>query len=152
MTDTSTEAVERLAKDCDLARKVMSDCGTFETGQSIMQDAAATLRALSAERDALRADRDQGQRDYCALMERHDAHFVRAEKAEAERDAALARAERAEAVLRRLRHQITEASHPDFLFGALDNVHDMDTGLPDYAAAASRAIRAACGLNGGTDE
>jgi DNA helicase HerA-like ATPase len=51
-TDTSTEAVERLAKDCDLARKVLSDLGTFETGQAIMQDASAALRALAAERDA----------------------------------------------------------------------------------------------------
>lgn len=44
----------------------------------------------------LRADRKQGGLDYCDLMKRHDAHFVawqsaksRAEKAEAERDAAI---------------------------------------------------------------
>lgn len=62
----------------------------------------------------------------------------RAEKAEAERDAALARVEK-------LRHQITEASDPDFIWGALDNVHDAETTLDDYAAAVSRAIRAALG-------
>jgi len=45
----------------------------------------------------------------------------------------------------RLRAAIHEASHPDFLWGALDNVHDAETTLDDYAAAASRAIRAALG-------
>lgn len=53
-----------------------------------------------------------------------------------ERDAALARVDK-------LRHQITEASDPDFIWGALDNVHDAETTLDDYAAAVSRAIRAA---------
>ncbi len=42
-----------------------------------------------------------------------------------------------------LEHDIHEASDPDFLFGAMDNVADMDVTLTDYAAAASRAIRAA---------
>jgi len=42
-----------------------------------------------------------------------------------------------------LRHQIHEASEPDFLFGAMDNVHDMGVTLADVADAASRAIRAA---------
>lgn len=47
--------------------------------------------------EAMRADREQGARDYCDLMDRHDAHFVawqsaktRAEKAEAALDAAYA--------------------------------------------------------------
>ena len=66
---------------------------------------------------------------------------ARAEKAEAERDAALARVER-------LRHQITEASDPDFIWGALDNVHDAETSLDNYAAAASRAIRGAMQIKG----
>lgn len=49
MTDISPEAVERLAKDCDLARKVMSDADNqFKTGQGIFEDAAATLRAQAA--------------------------------------------------------------------------------------------------------
>jgi hypothetical protein len=45
--DLTPEAVERLAADLDLARKVMFDMGTFETGQVICKEAAATLRALS---------------------------------------------------------------------------------------------------------
>lgn len=62
----------------------------------------------------------------------------RAEAAEAENATLRAQVER-------LRHEITEASDPDFLFGAMDNVADMDVGLMQYAEAASRAIRAAIG-------
>ena len=47
----------------------------------------------------------------------------------------------------RLRHEIAEASDPDFLFGAMDNVNDMGVGLEQFAAAASRAIRAALDFN-----
>lgn len=46
-----------------------------------------------------------------------------------------------------LEYAIQEASDPDFLFGAMDNVHDAETTLDDYAAAASRAIRAALGAD-----
>jgi len=42
-----------------------------------------------------------------------------------------------------LLHCATEAAHPDFLECAMDNVHDMDVTLRDYADAASRAILAA---------
>lgn len=37
----------------------------------------------------LKVELAKGAIDYCALMERRDAEFVRAEKAEAERDAAV---------------------------------------------------------------
>jgi hypothetical protein len=43
----------------------------------------------------------------------------------------------------RLRAEIAEATDPDFIWGALDNVHDAETTLDDYAAAVSRAQRAA---------
>ena len=45
----------------------------------------------------------------------------------------------------RLRDAINEATDPDFIWGAMDNVFDMDSELDDLAAAASRAIRAALG-------
>ena len=45
---------------------------------------ANMIQALAAERDAALQERDAGAKDYCALMERHDAEFVRAEKAETE--------------------------------------------------------------------
>ena len=45
---------------------------------------ANMIQALAAERDAAIRDRDAGAKDYCALMERHDAEFVRAENAETE--------------------------------------------------------------------
>ena len=54
---------------------------------------------------------------------------------EAARDAALAQ-------VARLQHLIREASDPDFIWGAMDNVNDMDVGLDKFANAASRAIRA----------
>lgn len=47
------------------------------------------------------------------------------------------------AEIERLRAQIEEATHPDFIWGALDNVHDAETTLDDYADAVSRAQRAA---------
>ncbi|MBA3912163.1 MAG: hypothetical protein C0524_20350 [Rhodobacter sp.] len=56
---------------------------------------------------------------------------------------ALARLEDAEGLVAALRHAITEASDPDFIWGAMDNVHDAETTLDDYAAAVSRAFRAA---------
>ncbi len=43
----------------------------------------------------------------------------------------------------RLRAEIAEATDPEFIWGALDNVHDCDTTMDDYAAAVSRAQRAA---------
>lgn len=52
-----------------------------------------------------------------------------------ERDAALAQ-------VARLHHLIHEASDPDFLWGAMDNVNDMDADITEFANAASRAIRA----------
>ena len=45
--------------------------------------------------------------------------------------------------VRVLEEAMAEASDPDFIWGALDNVHDAETTLDDYAAAVSRAIRAA---------
>ena len=41
-----------------------------------------------------------------------------------------------------LEKALSEVTHPDFIFGALDNVYDMDVSLTEFAAAASRAIRA----------
>ena len=54
---------------------------------------------------------------------------------QAERDAALAQ-------VARLHHLIREASDPDFLWGAMDNVNDMDADITEFAKAASRAIQA----------
>jgi len=53
MTDTSKEAVERLAHDCDLANgafKIISP-----SVQTIFRDCATTLRAIAKENDELRA-------------------------------------------------------------------------------------------------
>jgi hypothetical protein len=115
---------------------------------------AEAAEAKLAERDAeiarLRAQLDSTLKDRALIMDERDAlmeavqanllrpNYVRAEAAEA-------RLARVRAHVDRLRHEITEASDPDFLFGAMDNVADMDVGLMQYAEAASRAIRAAIG-------
>ena len=41
------------------------------------------LEASEHRADKLKADIDAGAKDYCALMDRHDAQFVHAKKAEA---------------------------------------------------------------------
>jgi hypothetical protein len=41
----------------------------------------------------------------------------------------------------RLRAVIADATDPDFIEGAIDNVHDMDVTLRDYAEAVVRAVR-----------
>lgn len=48
-----------------------------------------------------------------------------------------------DAEIARLRGEIIEATDENFIWGAMDNVHDADTTLADYAAAVSRAQRAA---------
>ena len=48
-----------------------------------------------------------------------------------------------DAEIARLRHQINEATDENFIWGAMDNVHDAETTMDDYAAAVSRAQRAA---------
>lgn len=67
------------------------------------------------------------------------AEFVRADlhAAALDREAAL----RAE--VERLRDKIANATHSDFIWGALDNVHDIGVTLDAYADAVSRAQRAA---------
>jgi len=94
-------------------------------------DALAELQRL---REAV-AQSDHGVAEWAEVSQ---TNYQRAKAAEAERDAALARVEK-------MRHQINEATEQDFIWGALDNVHDAETTLDDYAAAVSRAIRAALG-------
>lgn len=56
--DTSRETVERLAKDCHTAMTCLRDVGSFESGQGILKDAADTLRALLARAEKVEAERD----------------------------------------------------------------------------------------------
>ena len=87
--DLTPEAVERLAADLDLARKVMFDMGTFETGQVICKEAAATLRALSARLAALeraavdaQSDAEQWARKCAMADDRAEAAEARLRAAE----------------------------------------------------------------------
>jgi hypothetical protein len=52
VSDTSKEAVERLALDCERAISALQD--DFPTGQAIYKDCAIKLRALQSEVEALR--------------------------------------------------------------------------------------------------
>lgn len=51
------------------------------------KDASTAITALRTRLAEVQEDRDAGAADYCALMERHDAEKVRADRAEAERAA-----------------------------------------------------------------
>ena len=46
MTRPTDDELERVAKDCTTAAQVMRETGTFETGQSILDESAAMLRAM----------------------------------------------------------------------------------------------------------
>ena len=94
--------------------------------QGVLDDLEADLLAALK---AVMAERDDAMRKYGATLHA---------KAATETDNAALRARVAE-----LEYEINEASDPDFLFGAMDNVADMGVGLTEFAEAASRAIRAA---------
>jgi chromosome segregation ATPase len=71
MSDAANiQGVTKLAADCELAAKVMAETGTFETGQAILKEAAATLTALSEQNASLAAqvaeltrERDENAQD-----------------------------------------------------------------------------------------
>lgn len=102
-----------------------------------------SVNAISVKITALRNELYQdgaarAEKAEAALAENEAAAegaFMILAQTQAERDAALAQ-------VARLHHLITEASDPDFIWGAMDNVNDMDVGLDEFANAASRAIRA----------
>lgn len=48
-----------------------------------------------------------------------------------------------DAEIARMRGEFIEATDENFIWGAMDNVHDAETTMDDYAAAVSRAQRAA---------
>ena len=113
---------------------------TFADFELVAETALDALAEVQWLREAVA----QSDHVVAEWAEASQTNYQRAKAAEAERDAALARVEK-------LRHQITEASDPDFIWGALDNVHDAETTLDDYAAAVSRAIRAAIATHTGKD-
>lgn len=95
-----------------------------------------TTDQRGAEIARLRKMLDDVREETVRLNKATDKQYAQTlEKLKAERDAALAQ-------VARLHHLITEASDPDFIWGAMDNVNDMDVGLDEFANAASRAIRA----------
>ena len=78
MTHPTDDELERVAKDCTTAAQVMREAGTFETGQSILDEAAAMLRACKgrvkpayslADLNALSPEQKRSNRD-AAFAER----------------------------------------------------------------------------------
>ena len=141
-------------KDTEQARKALHKaekeyCSNFDKGPVFLwadkgtvfhwaERGAYMLKAdAQAEIARLREERDRFEAALGRACQVGGTTYLveRAEKAEAERDAALAQ-------VARLQHLIREASDPDFIWGAMDNVNDMDVGLDKFANAASRAIRA----------
>jgi hypothetical protein len=70
MTDMIDRA-EKLAADCELAARVMAETGTFETGQAILKDCAAFIRALPPvpAPDAVQAPDWAKSHDLCVRCE-----------------------------------------------------------------------------------
>lgn len=133
--------VEQAAEELDeRGRREQANFGLVRCTQNFYR-ARDIVRALApadglAAVDALRDERDSLRQSLDACIPAVEEAAIKRGQAEAERDAALAQVEK-------LRHQITEASDPDFILGAMDNVNDMDVTLDGFAQAASRAIRAA---------
>ena len=128
MTDTSAEAVERLAK-------LYSDKFGFppDEGTPLQQHTAATLRALVAERDAavekarFAALSDSAIDAIRALLGADgkiafidDAVAAALLRRETERDAALAREKRLLALLRRYRNETPLGHQPHMIAAEVD--------------------------------
>lgn len=116
--DTSTEAVERLLEDVTEGPWAVDNnsyCCDVVTGFEAPDENFVICGDLSVK----------------------DARFIAAARDLVpallkERDEARARVSALE-----------EITDPDFIWGAMDNVHDMDVTMDDYAKAVSRAQRAA---------
>ena len=112
---------------------------TGDWSANTYHDERTVAYILAAEHDRIVAEKDAEIASWGKAWKedgrdaRYFSKMLSAQRIVAEKDAEIAR----------LRHQIHWASEPDFLFGAMDNVHDMGVTLADFADAASRAIRAA---------
>lgn len=115
-----------------------------------LNEADACNRGLVRLNEALQQRAEKAEADRDKWFEGAGAHHVASMREAQRADQNAARAEKAEAALSEsqareamLHRAITEASEPDFIWGAMDNVNDMDADLDEFAKAASRAIRAA---------
>lgn len=84
------DIVEWLRHRADVHLRLQTEGEKAEPWPELFAEAADTIAALRAEVARLTAERDQGARDYCDLMDRHDAHFVAWQSAKARADAAFA--------------------------------------------------------------
>ena len=68
-------------------RDRLDDGPNITFGKPTVYDLVEALEASEHRADKLKSDIDAGAKDYSALMDRHDAQFVRAEKAESDKAA-----------------------------------------------------------------
>ena len=68
-------------------RDRIEDGPNITFGKPTVCDLVEALEASEHRADKLKSDIDAGAKDYSALMDRHDAQFVRAEKAESDKAA-----------------------------------------------------------------
>ena len=68
-------------------RDQLDDGPNITFGKPTVCDLVEALEASEHHADKLKSDIDAGAKDYSALMDRHDAQFVRAEKAESDKAA-----------------------------------------------------------------
>ena len=68
-------------------RDRLNDGPNITFGKSTVCDLVEALEASEHRADKLKSDIDAGAKDYITLMDRHDAQFVRAEKAELDKAA-----------------------------------------------------------------
>lgn len=83
-TYISKEAVERLTQDCLLARDCLNKTDTFETGQSILDEAAIVLTAQAARIAELEEQEIVSQaqlRDWVGVIEGKDKRIAELETA-----------------------------------------------------------------------
>ena len=86
-----TESITGFAHLDKIADEIGREASTSDADYAFQREAARmiydlrnALEAAESRATKLKADIDAGAKDYSALMDRHDAQFVRAEKAEAQ--------------------------------------------------------------------
>ena len=134
MTETPQDLLARLTGFCKNVAKMKCPCGHKSCSQYTLTTQGSV--GFDLEDADLYAAAPRLHRELTDSLAHESGSRRLLEKSADLISAAIAREE---ALLK----AIKEASDPDFLFSAMDNVRDMDVTLTDFAVAASKAIRAA---------
>lgn len=148
--------IERLGRDLNRAKYGEPDFSwaIHNATMVALRDRAKKAEAEVEERHQLHLEQVRITNEWIERYDKAEAALTESQAAEegammiltqaiAERDAARKALTESQAREATLHRAITEASEPDFIWGAMDNVNDMDADLGEFAKAVSRAIRAA---------